>query len=477
MTKKGSSNVFIREKSFYKSFALILLAIAGQNLLSYGVNLVDNTMLGSFDQAALAGNSLSDQVQFILTMVVGGLSQGVLILGAQYYGRGQIAPILKIIAVALRAIVIFCFAMFLVCAIFPGTVIGLLTNDTQVKAEGAKLLRLVSFSFVFYGITTVLISALRSVQSVRIGLILSAITLGISIVLNYIFIFGRFGLPRMGILGAGIATVTTRALELVIVLLYIHFREKTLVIHWKELLSWDQSYWRDYRRTAFPVTASNAIWGLAMAIQAAILGHLGADVTAANAIALVTFQIVSVICYGAANAASVLMGNCVGRGDMTRIRQMTRTLQVIFPIMGLIASGLLFCSKGIIIQFFQISPAAEAMAQQFMSILCVTVIGTSYQMAALSGIVCAGGDTKFILRNDLIFQWLIVIPSALLSAFVFHFSPWVVFMCLKSDQVLKCVVAVFKVNSYNWVHSLTRSPEQPANNTASCRSEICDDKA
>lgn len=448
---------FITDKSFYRSFFLILLAIAGQNLLSYGVNLVDNTMLGSFDQAALAGNSLSDQIQFFLTMMVGGLGQGVLILGAQYYGKGQMRPIVKILAVAVRAVLTVCFVMFLLCALFPEAVIGLLTNDAEVRRQGAMLLRLVSFSFVFYGMTTVLVSALRSVKSVRVGLILSAVTLGISIVLNYLLIFGRLGFPRLDILGAGVATVITRAVELVIVVVYIQKREKNLRFRFRELLGWDKEYWRDFRRVAFPVTASDSLWGLAMTFQAAILGHLGADVTAANAIALVTFQIVSVICYGGATSASVLVGHCVGEGRLEEVKKMTRTLQWIFIGIGLTASLLLFLAKNIIIRFYDVTPAAYTMAQQFMTILSITIMGTAYQMASLTGIVRAGGDTQFILRNDMIFQWLIVLPSAMLSAYVFHFPPWTVFLCLKSDQILKCFVAVVKVNSYNWVRQLTRS--------------------
>lgn len=450
---------FLTEKSFYRSFFLILLAIAGQNLLSYGVNLVDNTMLGSFDQAALAGNSLSDQIQFFLTMMVGGLGQGVLILGAQYYGKGQIQPIVKILAVTMRAVLVVCSVMFLLCALFPETVIGLLTSDAEVRHQGALLLRLVSFSFVFYGMTTVLVSALRSVKSVRIGVILSAVTLGISIVLNYLLIFGKFGLPRLGILGAGIATVVTRIVELLIVLVYLHKREKNLRFRFRDLLGWDREYWRDFRHVAFPVTASDSLWGLAMTFQAGILGHLGADVTAANAIALVTFQIVSVICYGGATSASVLVGHCVGEGSLDKVKRMTRTLQWIFIGIGLTASFLLYLVKNIIIRFYDVTPAAYAMAQQFMTILSITILGTAYQMASLTGIVRAGGDTKFILRNDMIFQWLIVLPSALLSAYVFHSPPWVVFLCLKSDQILKCFVAVVKVNSFNWVRQLTRAPE------------------
>lgn len=88
--------------------------------------------------------------------------------------------------------------------------------------------------------------------------------------------------------------------------------------------------------------------------------------------------------------------------------------------------------------------------------LAVTIIGTSYEAPALCGIVSGGGETAFVLKNDFIFMWLIVLPLSALSAFVFKFPVVVTFACLKADQVLKCIVAYVKVNRYNWIKSVTR---------------------
>ena len=117
---------------------------------------------------------------------------------------------------------------------------------------------------------------------------------------------------------------------------------------------------------------------------------------------------------------------------------------------------MLWSSKDVIINLYTITPETEILARRFISILSITVIGTSYQVACLTGIVTGGGDTKFVLTNDLIHQWLIVIPAAFLSAFVFHAPVWVTFICLKSDQILKCFVAMVKVNRYRWIRVLTR---------------------
>ncbi len=115
---------------------------------------------------------------------------------------------------------------------------------------------------------------------------------------------------------------------------------------------------------------------------------------------------------------------------------------------------LLFCSRGLILGFYDIGPETEGLARQFMAVLSVTVVGTAYQMACLTGIVRGGGDTKFVFINDLIFMWGIILPASYLAAFFFRFPPAVIFACLKADQILKCFVAVVKVNRYRWMKKI-----------------------
>ena len=129
---------------------------------------------------------------------------------------------------------------------------------------------------------------------------------------------------------------------------------------------------------------------------------------------------------------------------------------MLFIIISVVSSALLFACKGLFISFFKVEPATAEMANMFINILCVTLIGTGYEAPVLGGIVSAGGETDFVFKNDLIFMWGIVLPASLLSAFVFRFPPAVTFACLKADQVLKCAVAAVKVNRYKWIKNVTR---------------------
>ena len=447
---------FVRERAFYRTFFSLTAMIAVQNIITFSVNLADNLMLGAYQENALAGVALVNQIQYLLQMLVMGVGEGMIVLASQYWGKGEVEPIRRITGLGMRIGFLTAVAMWGVTFFFPEACLGLFTNEKAVIAEGARYLRIVCFSYPLFAVTNVLLSSLRSVETVGIGFAVSGSTLCINVCLNTILITGRFGAPELGARGAAVATLTSRAVEVLIVWLYVRLKDKKLRLRAGDLFRFDRALWRDYRRTGFPVILSNGCWGIAMAVQTAILGRLGKPVISANSIATTLFQVITVIAYGAASASSILVGKTIGEGGTQRVREYAETLQVLYLLIGLGTGLLLFFSKEAVVDLYAVSEETRRLALQFLTVLSVSVCGTSYQVAVLTGIVRGGGDTRFVLFNDMIFMWGLVIPSAALSAFVFHFPPLIVFCCLKADQILKCFVAVVKVNRYTWIRELAR---------------------
>lgn len=448
--------LFVKDKSFYRSFFSMAGVIAMQNLITYAVNLADNVMIGGYSQDALSGVAMVNQIQFLLQMLVMGVGSGIVVLGAQYWGKRQIDPIRRVTSIGMLLALIASSAMMLLVYFLPNQTLSLLTNEPNVITEGAKYLRIICFSYVLFAVTNILLSALRSVETVRIGFVVTLTALFVNVILNYGLIYGRLGMPEMGVEGAALATLISRIVEFLIVVGYALLMDKKIRWKIKDLLHIDKDLFRDYIRVGLPLIMSNSIWGLAMSAQTAILGRLGSDTIAANSIATTVFQVVSVLSYGSANASGVIIGKTVGMGDIPKVKAYAKTLQIIYLFIGIFTGSILWLSKDLIISFYSITAETQQLAQQFIGILSITVIGTSYQVACLTGIVTGGGDTKFVLINDLIHQWLIVIPASFLSAFVFRAPLWVTFACLKSDQILKCFVAIVKVNRYKWIRVLTR---------------------
>lgn len=446
--------MFVKDKQFYKSLFTMTLTIALQNVIVFGVNLADSIMLGRFSEEALSGVALVNQIQFLLQMVVIGVGAGTLIFSSRAWGARDMSIVKKIANIAMKTALALSLVIFIPVFLFPENVLSLLSNEKDVVAEGVKYLRIICFTYPVFAATNTLLSTLRSVETVKIGFYISLSTLIINVCLNYLLIFGNFGFPRLGAEGAAIATTVARIVELIIVCLYVKFGDKKIRLRFSDYGKMDKELFRAYLKKGTPVLCSNTMWGLAMAIQTAILGHLGQASITAGSIASTVFQIISVVVYGCANASGVLVSKMIGEGIGKGCKPYVKTLQVIYVSIGIATSLFLFLIKDLILSFYDVSADAKALTTKFLIVLCVTVIGTSYQMSCLTGIVVSGGDTTFIMKNDFIFMWLIVLPMAAIFAFVLKLPPEFVFIALKSDQILKCPVAFIRTNRYKWLKKL-----------------------
>lgn len=445
-----------KKNGLYKWVLLLAAPIALQNIITYSVGLSDNLMVGSLGELALSGVYVANQLQNLLQMLVIGLGAAITILSSQYWGKRDTDSIKNIVGIALKFSVTAGIIFFIATLLFPIQILRLFTNNQAVIDSGFKYLKIIRFTYIFFCITQVLIASMRSVERVKIGMNISIVTFFVNISLNWILIFGHLGMPALGIQGAAIATLTARILETIIMIYYVRKIDDRLKLKFQDLYHSDFVLLKDFLKYGLPVIMGDIFWGINLSVQGAIVGRLGEKALASVSISNIVFSIMGVAVYGTAGATSVIIGKTVGTGDYVKVKQFAKELQLLFIIIGVISGIALFVVKDYILLFYNLSDDTIIMAKQFLTVLSITIIGTAYQMSSLTGIVRAGGSIYFVLINDLIFVWLIVIPSAYLAAFVFHASPVVVFACLKCDQILKCGVAVVKVNRFKWMKNLTR---------------------
>lgn len=448
--------LFVREKEFYTSFLSLLIVISLQNLISLAVSLTDNIMLGSYSELAMAGAAIANQVQFLLQMIIAGIAGGITVLGAQYWGKKETEPIKRIISVGMKFALLAGIIFFALSFCIPDKVLRILTNDRDVIAEGVRYMRIMSVTNIIFSVSNTLVMSLRSVESAFIGTVMASVTMVVKIVLNYCLIFGNLGFPELGIRGAAVSTLVGWLVELLIILFYMRFIDKKIKATLASIFAFDFLYLGDYLKTSLPIILSGSFWGLAQAAQTAILGHMSEEAIAANSIASVIFQVTAVLSLCSASAAGVIMGKTVGENKLDLIKPYSKTLQVLFVLIGILSGILLFVVKDYFIGIYAVSEETRRLAVDFMIVLSITVIGTSYEYPVAAGIIQGGGDTKYAFYVDLIFMWGFTIPVAALSAFVFNLPATVTFFCLKSDQLLKCIPNAIRCNRYKWIRQLTR---------------------
>lgn len=446
-----------RDRSFYKQFFTLYWVLVLHNIIVLGVNLADNIMIGSYSETALSGVGAINQIQFVFQQVVMSAGSGLVALGSQYWGQGRTSEIKKLTACAMGISILTSVVLFTFALLVPEKIVGLFSPSESIIAEGAKYLNIIKFTYPIFVITNILLASMRCVETVKIGFYISLVTLVTNCSINFVLIEGRFGAPELGVVGAAIGTLVARILELVIVCVYVFIHDKKIRIRLSDFVMFEGGLFRDYVRVSFPIIFVGLLFGVNTALQSVILGHMSDNAIAANSMASTLYQTLKVASVGAASATAVIVGKTIGKGDMAKLKEYVKTLQLMFVAIGVVISVTLFFVRTPVLSLYNLSPETYSLADSFLLVLCVTGFGMAYQMPTIIGIIQGGGDGMFVVKNDFISLYCIVLPLSFLAAFVFKWSPTVVVLCLNLDQLFKCVPGFIKVNRYTWVKKLTNN--------------------
>lgn len=213
------------DRRFYSSMLKLAVPITIQQLISSSTNLLDVLMIGQLGETSIAALGLSNQIFFLLTLFLFGISSGSAIFTAQYWGKGDMVNMRKVMGIGLT--LAFSVALFytLIALIIPETILGLYTNDQAVIEIGSQYLRIVGFGYIFTAVSLTYMFVLRSTQNVRLPMTITIIALSSNIFLNYCLIFGNFGFPELGVQGAAIGTLIARIFEFIL-MIYFSYRFK-----------------------------------------------------------------------------------------------------------------------------------------------------------------------------------------------------------------------------------------------------------
>ena len=412
-------------------------------------------MLGAFSETALSGVTTVNQVQFVFQQLLMALGDGLVIFGSQYWGKKETKPVRKISAWAMCTGIFIALILFILASFFPRQLLGLFTTDQTIIEAGLSYLAIIRFTYFFFAVTQILLATLRCVEIAGIAFGLSVMTLIINCSINWILIYGHFGAPRMGAAGAAVGTLTARIAEICVLITYISKKQSWIGIRIQDYLQADWKFGRKYYKVVCPLLVIQGLWGVNTALQTAILGHMTAAAIAANSAASNLFLMVKSAAVGAASAASVTMGKTIGSGDLKLAKLYSKKLQKLFVVMGIICGVLLFFIRIPVLSLYQLSPETREMANTFLMILSVVMVGMSYQMPTNGGIIRGSGSIAYSMKVDLISTWAIVIPLSMFMAFVVKASPAIVVCCLNADQIFKCVPAFLKCNYGHWIKTMT----------------------
>ena len=458
---KGGQNV-IRDREFYKTIFRISLPAAFQALVSFLVVVADDIMVSKLSGGASAQAAVTqvNSLTAFYTATLTGLVSGSSVLIAQYWGKRDMMRIRKVFSIVFWICIMTAVVFTFFARLFPGAVTGLVISakEAQVSELAREYLRIACLTFLPYAVTTSLIGMLRSIEVVKITLVTTVVALALNISLNALLIFGLCGFPALGVSGAAIATLITRIVEMAMVVAYTFCIQKQLAIKPKNLLEIDRTLARDYARYGLPVGLTDMQWSLIGILKSAIIGQMGVAFMAANSIASSMANLGTMFTFALAGGACVVVGKAVGKGDYDAAREYSKTIQLMFLMIGIAMAALVFALRVPFTRLYGSAkdPEVYSLATTMIAILAVTLIGTSYHASCFIGINRGAGDSRFVAMVDSICGWLIVIPATALCAFVFKAPLPVVFLATRVDQCFKWVIAMLRLRGDKWIRNVTR---------------------
>ncbi len=446
-----------QDRSFHTTLLRIALPIATQQLVMNLLNAIDVLMVGQLGETAVAAVGLSNQIFFLLSLFLFGVGSGSAVFSAQFWGRQDVANLRRVLGIGLRLALIGGAFFTLAAATIPGRLLAFYTHDAAVIAAGTPYLRLVAMCYIPTAVTMIYGIILRSTRQVKVPMAVSVTALTLKSILAYALIFGRFGLPELGIIGAAVATVVARILECAALLTLSYRLHLPVAARLQELRLPGRTFLTTYARTTWPVVAGEIVWSFGITTYNAIYARIGTESIAAVNIASTIEGIAMVPFLGLGNACAILLGNRIGAGITHDAMMYARRFLTIAVSVALLASLLIVGISGVVIDLYRISPEARGHVHNVLLVIACALWIKAANLIIIVGIMRSGGDTRFALFADTGPMWFLGVPMALIGAFVLHLPiHWVVVMVM-TDEATKFLIGIWRVRSGRWVNNVIRS--------------------
>lgn len=453
--------LIVKDKGFYKRVLLLATPIALQSFISIAVNMLDTIMIGQLGETNLSATSLANQFISIYHIFCMGLGMGASVLISRYWGmkskedKAAGEALKKTVCIMYRLTIALALVFVLLTVLIPEGIMAMYTDSEAVIQKGTIYLNYSIVTYLFLGLSLVSTIVLRNVGQVHIPLFVTIGAFFVNLLANYAFIFGKFGMPRMEIAGAAIGTLIARVFEATIICGYLLVIDKKIGFRIRHMTMKTRDLLGEYIRISIPVLISDAILAFGNNSVAMVIGRLGDTFVAANAITSVTQQMSSVVIQGVCQAGGIVTGQTLGVGDKEKTMRQAWGFLGLGILLGAVAAGFITAISGPVIRSYDVSATTAGMAQDLMHAISFIILFQATNSIMTKGVLRGGGDTKMLMLTDNVFLWVISIPLGMLAGFVFHLPAFWIYVCLKSDQIVKAFWCVLRLRSGKWIKKIT----------------------
>ncbi|MDO4488019.1 MAG: MATE family efflux transporter [Eubacteriales bacterium] len=444
-----------KDKSFLRRTADFSLSVILTYVLTTVTNLVDTMMVGTLGEVSISAVGLANKFFYVFTSVVFGVHSGAGLLMAQYYGAGNEDNVRKTFSLGF-IINIFCGLLFFVVAtFFPGLIMGIFTTSPESTAAGIMYLRASGLSYLLFAVSSILSSFLKSTYRVKVTAVSSIVSILSNVFFNYCLIYGAFGFPALGIVGAAIATVLARFAEMMILVGFIVAKDKILKAKLSHFFGWSPEFTAKFIKCSVPIMINEVLWGLGTSLYYVGYGHMGDKATAVVTITDNVIKIFNTAANGLASASLVLLGMELGAGKVKEAWDHSRKLIVLGICIALMCSATILLIRVPVMGFFDVSEEVFNGAVGCMGVYACTIPFYYVYCIVIVGILRSGGDSKASMVLDSSGVWFVALPLVLLGAFVWKLPIVAVYALSLLEEVLKTFACLIRYRKKKWLRNLT----------------------
>ncbi|MGI6017639.1 MAG: MATE family efflux transporter [Marvinbryantia sp.] len=444
----------INRKEFFRLVIAIALPIACQNLLTTTASMVDTIMIGSQGELSVAAVGICSQIGSLFFASYFGFAGGAMMFFSQYWGAEDEEGINRTFGIALLCMLAIGLLFGGVAVTKPAFILGIYTDKQSIIEVAVPYMQIVGFAYPLQVIAMIVSFLMRSTERVKAPLISSVAALITNFVLNWILIYGRFGMPQMGAAGAAVGTLVSGIVNIIILLFFLVRDKKTVRLSIRRMFDWSGGFSGTYLKKCLPIICNEVLYGIGQMLINIVIGHQAESAIAAMAAFRVLEGFVFAFFGGLADASTVVVGKEVGAGQHMKGYQYMKGFAILCPAITFCIVSICVLLNQPILGLFGLGEEALFYGKYMLLIYLAagTIRTCNYIM---NSCYRAGGEAVFGTVLEVSCLFLISVPATWIAGMVLHLPFLAVFAFVYTDEIIRLIFELWYTKSGKWIKPVT----------------------
>ena len=449
---------FAWDKPFARRVLVITLPIVLQNLIASSLQIVDGLMVSGLGDVSYAAVVQTNRYTFLFQLFCFGVASGGAIFMSQFWGAGDVRRMRQSMGVSLLWTGVIMAVFIAAAALFPSFITELFLPQGESASIAKVYLRWVLPSYLFHGVNMVYATCLKSGEKPHIPLVSGSVGLGLNTLLNYGLIYGHFGMPAMGVRGAGLATCIAAGVTLLLTLLMAYGKHLPAGASFAQMFRWDKAFHRRFTKTTTPVVFNEGLWALGVTMYGVFYGHMGDTAVASMGVVSNIDNLLWIFIYGMMHATAIIVGKEIGGGKRNEAYLYGKRMIAMAMSTGVVLGVALATIRYPMLSLFTglSAPVIQAAATVLL-IESFTMWFRAFNAVNVVGVLRSGGDTVFSFKLDVGSMWLIGVPLCAAAVFLLHLPIEWVYVCTMAEEIVKMIIGVPHFTGRTWMNNLTQT--------------------